>query len=120
MLVVTDGGKQGGITYGSYRVYTLRGEEIQHKQFVVGYGTSNQAEYIALQQALYWCVVNNHLDVTVFIDSNLVRNQVLGKWPTNHSHLEVERQKVLRLIDEFERIKIKKVGNKLIKRLLGH
>lgn len=119
-LVVSDGGKKEFITYGSYKIYGTSGMLLHHNQFVLGFGTSNQAEYIALQKALEFCLKNDIKEVVVFIDSNLVLNQLRGEWEINYDHLRSERDGLLELVNQFDYIEIKKVSHKLIKGLLGH
>lgn len=42
--------------------------------------TSNEAEYRALIEALRWAADQNLTDVIVYMDSNLIVNQVRGSW----------------------------------------
>lgn len=119
-LLVTDGGKRSGITYGSFKVFDDDGNELKHRQFVIGYGTSNQAEYIALRNGLTWCMKNNIKNVKVFLDSDLVYNHLVNGWRCNYNHLCIERNHIFEMMNFFNDLRLEKVSHKLIKGYLGH
>lgn len=119
-LIVCDGGRKGGITYGSFIVYDDEGKEIEHQQFVIGTGTSNQSEYISLIIALTWCVRNNIENIVVMTDSLLVANQVLGNWKCLDKELKRLLKRIKKLQRQFKGFKIKHIGRKYILQKLGH
>ena len=45
---------------------------------VVGHGTNNEGEYLALIEALNWAIGEGIKGFTVFMDSRLVVNQIKG------------------------------------------
>lgn len=68
----------------------------------IGETTNNRAEYEALVRAL--SVADNFGFDTVEIrgDSELVVNQVTGKWDTNHPELRERRVRVRELLERFD------------------
>jgi ribonuclease HI len=119
-LLVCDGGRRGGITYGSFIVYDDTGEEIKHNQFVIGPGTSNQAEYISLIIALRWCLENDVKNIVVMMDSLLVVNQLLGNWECKNDGLRRLLKKVKKLERKFEKFHIKHIYRRYVVQKLGH
>lgn len=119
-LVVCDGGRRGGIAYGSFAIYNDLGIEVEHQQFVIGNGTNNQAEYAALVVALTWCVKNNVMNIVVMSDSLLMVNQVLGTYECLNEGLKPLLKRVKRLQKQFKSFRIKHINNRYIKQKLGH
>lgn len=119
-LLVTDGGKRSGVTYGSFKVFDDNGHQVHHKQFVIGYGTSNQAEYIALSKGLQWCIDSDIKKIKVFLDSELVYNQLVNGWQCNYEHLCIERDHIFKQLTFFDDIMFERVSHKLIKGYLNH
>lgn len=119
-LVVSDGGYRNGLAYGSFRVFNDRGLTIEHKQFTIGNVTNNQAEYIAMLNALTWCRDNEINPVVVFTDSKLVVNQVAGEWRCLDSRMKALCKKTRTKMNEVGDVRIQYVPNKFIKQKLGH
>lgn len=119
-LVVTDGGYKNGLSYGSFRVFDDAGLTIEHKQFIIGLGTNNQAEYMAILNALKWCLDNGLKRVHILTDSRLAVKQVRGEWRTRDSALKNLVEKVRKYEREFETFTIEFVPNKYVKQKLGH
>lgn len=90
-----------GPAYGSYEI---KGEAIHHRverqQF--GEATNNQAEYMSLLCALEWVAMNldpASINLTIWTDSNIVANQVSGRWkPTKHPRLKPLLDAVLAIL----------------------
>lgn len=92
----------------------------------VGHGTNNEAEYLALIAALEAAVENGVSALVVRGDSQLVINQVVGKWSVNSQSLEGLFLRVRELAKQVGQVKIRWVGREenaeadaLSKRALG-
>ncbi len=75
----------------------------------IGVASNNEAEYLALESALDYCVKNNYLNLEVFLDSKLVVEQVNGNYKVKSNNLKPLRDKILEHIEKFEFISINHV-----------
>jgi len=106
--IVFDGGALGnpGEGYGSY-VVSLGGADIQHVRHDFGDNvTNNQAEYQTLIEALSWLASKlgsaaGETSVKVNGDSQLVLNQLLGKWKVKNEGLRPLHREASELIRRF-------------------
>lgn len=106
--IVFDGGSLGnpGKGYGSYEI-TSGGEVTRHHRHDYGDNvTNNQAEYRTLIEALAWLA--DHLgsaaasaNVLVNGDSQLVLNQLLGRWKVKNEGLRPYHQQAKSLLERF-------------------
>lgn len=122
LVVYCDGGKRGGIAYGSYKIYTNTGLLLYHDPFVLSHGSNNHAEYEAALRSLK-AVRELYPHITVVdlrSDSDLVVCQTSGTWNCNKSHLQRMRDELIAVIAEFEYVDLHKIDNKLMKKVLGH
>ena len=87
----------------------LDGEEIHTISKKIGIATNNEAEYQALIDGLNYCVDNSIKEIEVFLDSNLVVEQVNENFKVKAANLKVLNSKVKELIKEFKLIKINHV-----------
>ena len=87
----------------------LDGEEIHTISKKIGIATNNEAEYQALIDGLNYCVDNSIKEIEVFLDSNLVVEQVNENFKVKAANLKVLNSKVKELIVEFKLIKINHV-----------
>ena len=87
----------------------LDGEEIHTISKKIGIATNNEAEYQALIDGLNYCVDNSIKEIEVFLDSNLVVEQVNKNFKVKAANLKVLNLKVEELIKEFKFIEIKHV-----------
>jgi ribonuclease HI len=71
----------------------------------VDYGTNNDAEYMSLIKLLESALSIDVRDLTVFGDSQLIVNQVNGKWSAGEKFKPMLGQ-VTQLIRQFERVNI--------------
>lgn len=93
--------------YGSYQIDG--GADLQHKSLKQNFGvpcTNNQAEYLALIQALKW--LRHHVEpekasLDIWSDSQLVVNQVQHRWRTKVDHLKELRDETNRLLKPYGR-----------------
>lgn len=119
-LIVVDGGRKGGISYGSFKVYDDCGNEVTHNQFIIGESTSNQSEYLSLLSSMVWCLGHEIKMVTVLMDSKLVVNQTNGGWQCFNDNLKPLLKKVQRTKRQFERFEINHIERRYIFQKLGH
>jgi ribonuclease HI len=63
--------------------------------------SNNLAEYIALILGLQWCIDNNHTEVNVFGDSQLVINQMIGKFRIKNGIYVDKAHEAKELISKF-------------------
>ncbi len=75
----------------------------------IGVASNNEAEYLALESALDYCVKNNYLNLEVFLDSKLVVEQVNGNYKVKSNNLKPLRDKILEHIEKLEFISINHV-----------
>ncbi len=75
----------------------------------IGVATNNEAEYRALIAALGKALELGKRKVAVFSDSELVVNQVLGRWKINKPELAVLQREALALRRQFESFTISAV-----------
>ena len=88
---------------------SLDGEEIHTISRKIGIATNNEAEYQALIDALNYCIENSIKEIEVFLDSNLVVEQVNKNFKVKARNLKVLNSQVENMIKEFEYIEFKHV-----------
>jgi len=88
---------------------SLDGEEIHTISRKIGIATNNEAEYQALIDALNYCIENSIKEIEVFLDSNLVVEQVNKNFKVKAGNLKVLNSQVENMIKEFEYIEFKHV-----------
>jgi ribonuclease HI len=120
LVIICDGGKRGGVAYGSYKIYTASGILMEHKQIVWGEKTSNEAEYLTMLMAIRKGkqMMTEGEPVTILTDSSLVKEQVEGNWNCNYKHLKVIRDKIREELNGD--ITISHVPRNIIFQHLGH
>ena len=87
----------------------LDGKEVHTISKKIGIATNNEAEYEALIDGLNYCVDNSIKEIEVFLDSNLVVEQVNKNFKVKAGNLKVLNSKVDDLIQEFNFIEINHV-----------
>ena len=87
----------------------LDGKEVHAISKKIGIATNNEAEYQALIDGLNFCIDNSIKEIDVFLDSNLVVEQVNKNYKVKAENLKVLNSKVDELIQEFNFIKINDV-----------
>ncbi len=88
---------------------SLDGKEIHTISRKIGIATNNEAEYQALIDALNYCIDNSIKEIEVFLDSNLVVEQVNKNFKVKAGNLKVLNSQVENMIKEFEYIEFKHV-----------
>ena len=87
----------------------LDGKEVHAISKKIGIATNNEAEYQALIDGLNFCIDNSIREIDVFLDSNLVVEQVNKNYKVKAANLKVLNSKVDELIQEFNFIEINHV-----------
>lgn len=111
--VVFDGGSLGnpGKGYGSYQI-RLGDVIVRHQREDYGNAvTNNQAEYLTLIRALQWLVENTgdaagKTRILVNGDSQLVLNQLMGRWKVRNEGLRVLYDQAARLMTKFKDVEL--------------
>ncbi len=88
---------------------SLDGKEIHTISRKIGIATNNEAEYQALIDALNYCIVNSIKEIEVFLDSNLVVEQVNKNFKVKAGNLKTLNSKVESMVKEFKYIEFKHV-----------
>ncbi len=100
-VVYCDGGCLGNGTTGSeaYGSVAFPGEYPEQYEYGIG-RTNNEAEYLALIDALEGVRARGLKDVKVLMDSQLVVEQVSGRWRVHKVHLRPLHQEACGLLRE--------------------
>jgi len=90
IIVVTDGASRGnpGPAAIAFGLYNEVGDLIHEEADYIGNATNNEAEYIALIRALGRCREYLRQEVEHYTDSQLVVNQLEGKWAVKARNLK--------------------------------
>jgi len=108
--IFCDGGARGnpGPAASAFIVREETGKILHQQGFYLGVATNNQAEYQAVLEAMKW-IVKNHSEseISFFLDSLLVVNQLSGKFKVKDSVLKIKYLEINGLIKNLKlRIKI--------------
>jgi len=108
----SDGGSRGNPGLGAIGVIVRDGEKIvsRYSAKIGKFVTNNIAEYEALIKALELASKYTKEELTCFLDSELVVNQLLGKYRVRKPELLRLFLKVQKLQENFKSIKYKHVS----------
>ncbi|MDP2628479.1 MAG: ribonuclease HI family protein [Nanoarchaeota archaeon] len=108
----SDGGSRGNPGPGAVGILIRDGEKILVKQskFIGRFVTNNMAEYDALIMALKLASKHTNKEITCCLDSELIVNQLLGKYRVRNSKLLPLFLEVQKLQENFEKIIYKYVS----------
>ena len=133
IFLIFDGGKDDiRGCYGSYQVRIGQILEQSTMDCQVSYlrfpecNTSNEAEYAALIRGLEWLLLDilpldpQYCQLVIVGDSNLVLNQITGKWRVRARNLLPFRERAVELLSKFGAMVTRKLDRKDIERYLGH
>lgn len=106
IIVVTDGASRGnpGPAAVAFGVYDQDGKPIHEEAEYVGYATNNEAEYMALIRALKKCGGYRGGEVEHYTDSQLVVNQLEGKWAVKAKNLRALIEQILDMKQLFKSV----------------
>lgn len=103
-------------------IYDKHGNEVSKESAYLGEMTNNMAEYEALVRALLKAYKSNVKNVSIYSDSLLVVNQVLGTYKIKNITLQKYAEEVKNFIRTFDHFVVKyipreenKVADKLAK-----
>ncbi len=108
----SDGGARGNPGKGAIGVVVRKDGEILTKfsKKIGDYVTNNVAEYEGLIKALELALNYTEKEVMCFLDSELVVNQLLGKYKVRNPKMMELFLKVQKLQDKFEKVIYKHVS----------
>jgi ribonuclease HI len=101
--VFCDGGARGnpGPAASAFVVKDEKDELIYQRGFYIGETTNNQAEYTAVLRAIEWLVENmTGKEFTFYLDSQLVVNQISGKFKVKDTGLIEKKSQILSLLNQ--------------------
>jgi ribonuclease HI len=106
LVIYTDGGARGNPGPAGVGVifYDGKGEKIKEMAEFIGNKTNNQAEYNGLILALREAIKLKPRNVEVYLDSELVVNQINGEYRVKNKDLKILFEEAKRLADKFESI----------------
>ena len=87
----------------------IDGKEIHTISRSIGIASNNEAEYLALNSALEYCLKNDFMNLEIFLDSKLVVEQVNGNFKVKSNNLKPLRNKILEHIEKLEFVNISHV-----------
>ncbi len=108
----SDGGARGNPGPGAIGIIVRDGEKIltRYSSHIGKFVTNNIAEYTALIKALELASKFTKDELTCFLDSELIVNQLLGKYRVRNPNLLPLFLKVQKLQENFKAIKYKHVS----------
>lgn len=106
VIIYTDGGSRGnpGPSASGYVIYNDQKEELVNKGVYLGITTNNQAEYTALKLALEEAINLRAQEVSVYMDSLLVVNQMKGVFKVKNRDLWPIHDAIKQLCGQFKHI----------------
>lgn len=104
--IYTDGGARGNPgPAGAGYVISINNKELHRGNKYLGIKTNNQAEYLALIEAVNWLLENRkNMDiakVNFFLDSELVVRQVRGEYKVKNEGLKSLHKEVISKLSKF-------------------
>jgi ribonuclease HI len=111
LVAYIDGGARGNPGPAGYGVAIEdeMGRPVTRLSEYLGKQTNNYAEYSGLLAALTYTLKHDFKAVKVFSDSELMVNQINGKYKVNHPVLRELHAKAMRMIDDLEAFEINHV-----------
>ncbi len=114
IYIYTDGASRGnpGRSASGFLAVDENGRRLYEESFYNGIKTNNEAEYIALIGALRKVAkgYGYSAELVIYSDSELMVNQISGRFRVRRRHLIELNEEVLSLLSKFSRYEIKSVG----------
>ncbi len=110
VTIYTDGASRGnpGKSASGYMIFDDKHVKIHGETVFNGIKTNNFAEYnaviLALKKALE--IFGKNCNVTLYSDSKLVVNQVLGNYKIRDKYLKIQYMEAIKLVGEFASCKL--------------
>ena len=95
---------------------TKETKEIEFISQKIGIATNNVAEYESLKAALNYCVENNILEASIFLDSLLVVQQVNENYKVKSDNLKELYINCKKLMSQINKLEIQHIRRELNKR----
>ena len=95
---------------------TKETKEIEFISQKIGIATNNVAEYESLKAALNYCVENNILEASIFLDSLLVVQQVNENYKVKSDNLKQLYINCKKLMSQINKLEIQHIRRELNKR----
>jgi ribonuclease HI len=113
----TDGGSRGnpGPAASGFGVLDMHDKVIIKRGIYLGITTNNQAEYRALQFGLEEALKLGAHNVDVYMDSQLIVNQMLGLYKVKHQDLQPIHETVKALLLKFKHVSFTHIPRELNK-----
>lgn len=110
-LIYTDGGSRGNPGPGAIGVVIQneKGEVIYELAKYLGRCTNNEAEYLAVFQALKTASSRKFDEITLHVDSELIAKQLNGEYKVKNARLKKIFSKIKDLETSFSKIDYKQV-----------
>lgn len=104
VIIVTDGASRGnpGPAAVAFGIYDEDGNSLHEEADYIGNATNNEAEYVALARALDKCREYSGWEVEHYTDSQLVVNQLEGKWAVKARNLKPLINQILDMKRSFK------------------
>lgn len=91
-------------------IYDQKHRLIKKEAEFIGHATNNEAEYKALIYALIEALIMKADRVTIYLDSELVTNQINGLYKVKNAFLRKLYQEACHLMKGFEKISVRHIG----------
>lgn len=72
----------------------------------IGIKTNNEAEYLALMKGIEICVERNFLNISIFLDSELVVKQINGDYKVKNDRMSILHKKTHELLSNLKSWKV--------------
>jgi formyltetrahydrofolate-dependent phosphoribosylglycinamide formyltransferase len=111
IIIYTDGGSRGnpGPSAAAFTLTDDKGKQIAAKAFYLGENTNNVAEYTAVLKALECAKQYNTPKISVFSDSELLVQQLKGKYKVKSENILPLFEQVRTMLLEFDSYEIKHI-----------
>jgi ribonuclease HI len=106
LTAYTDGGARGNPGPAGYGVQVVDGDGtvVAELYAPIGTATNNVAEYRGLIAALAWALEHDVSTLRVRMDSELIVNQMLGRYKVKHAGLQPLYAEARSLVARFDRV----------------
>jgi ribonuclease HI len=122
LKIYSDGGSRGNPGPAASAFVVIKNGELIHKENkFLGVKTNNFAEYTAVLMSMEWLVKNNNkttVSVLHYVDSELVANQLSGKYKIKSKNLIPLVSKIIFLLNNYKG-KVKYIPVRRVKNVLS-
>ena len=110
-ILYSDGACRGnpGIGGAGAVITDVEGSVLWEGKEYLGHCTNNVAEYKALILGLKGALAEGYMSLDVYLDSELLANQINGSYRVKNENLKVLMTEVLGLLNSFDSVEVKHV-----------